>query len=56
MNLADGGDSSNKEINLLISADFYWKLVNGETKKIKDISLFTIKLILGWLLNGPAYC
>ena len=46
LGLADRGD-------LLIGADFYWKLVNGEKKKIKDVSLFSIKLILGWLLNGP---
>ena len=53
MSLADRGDSSNKEIDLLIGADFYWKLVNGETQKIKDASLFAIKSILRWLLNGP---
>ena len=33
LDLADRGDSSNKEINLLIGAAFYWKLVNGEKKK-----------------------
>ena len=53
LSLADRGDSSNKEIDLLIGADFYWKLVNGETQKIKDASLFAIKSILRWLLNGP---
>ena len=37
----------------MIDADFYWKVVNGETKKIKDVGLFAIKSILGWLLNGP---
>ena len=35
LNLADRGDSSNKEIDLSIGADIYWKLVNGETKKLK---------------------
>ena len=53
VNLADRGDSSNKEIDLLIGADFYWKLVNGETKRIKDIGLFAIKSILGLLINCP---
>ena len=53
LNLADRGDSSNKEIDLLIGADFHWKLVNGETYKIKDVGLFAIKLILEWLLNSP---
>ena len=37
----------------MIDADFYWKVVNGETKKIKDVGLFAVKSILGWLLNGP---
>ena len=49
LNLADGGDSCNKEIDLFIGVDFYWKLVNGETKKIKDVGLFAIKSILEWL-------
>ena len=53
VNLADRGDSSNKEIDLLIGADFYWKLVNDETKRIKDVGLFAIKSILGWLINDP---
>ena len=35
LKLAHRDDSANKEIDLLIGADFYWKLVNGETKKIK---------------------
>ena len=53
LNLADRGDSSNKEIDLLIGAELYWKLVNGVTEKIKDVSFFAIKSILGWLSNGP---
>ena len=36
LKLADRDYFPNKEINLLICADFNWKLVNGETeKKIK---------------------
>ena len=38
LDLADRTDSSNKEIDLLIGAHFYWKLVTGEMKKIKDVS------------------
>ena len=53
INLADRGISHNKEIDLLIGADFYWQLVNGETKRIKDVGLVAINSNLGWLLNGP---
>ena len=52
LNLVDWGHSSNEEIDLLTCVDFYWKLVNGETEKIKEVGLFTIKSILGWLLKG----
>ena len=52
LNLVDIGDSSNEKIDLLTCVDFYWKLVNGETEKIKDVGLFAINSILGWLLKG----
>ena len=55
VNLANEADFFNKEIDLLIGADFNYKLVKRDTKKkkIKDVRLFAIKSIYGWRLNVP---
>ena len=42
-----------KEIDLLIGADQYWNIVNGEVKRCGTTGLVAINSKLGWLLNGP---
>ena len=52
MDLADNGDNTKCEIDLLI-ADVYWKIVNGNLKKDNRTGLTAISSMLGWLINGP---
>ena len=42
LNLGDKDNSSNKNIDLLIGADYYWKIANVETKKIDIMGYFQL--------------
>ena len=53
LNLADNGDNTKCEIDLLIGANVYWKVVNGNLKKDNHTWLTVISSMLGWLINGP---
>ena len=47
----DGGDSD--EIDVLVGADLYWVLVDGEVKKNDSSSLAAIRSKFGSLVSGP---
>lgn len=47
----DAGGSG--EIDILISADLCWLLVDREFKKIQDSGLVTIRSKFGWLVSRP---
>ncbi|KAJ8978639.1 hypothetical protein NQ317_003289 [Molorchus minor] len=47
-----GGKEPINGISMLIGADNYWKIVNGETEKITS-DLIAVNTILGWTLHGP---
>ena len=53
LKLAGHGDKSNKEIDLLIGAYIYWKIVNGCVHIQPGSGLAVINSSLGWLVNGP---
>ena len=40
-------------IDVLIGADYYWNIVEGEIKKKNNERLIALKSKLGWLLSGP---
>ena len=42
LNLGDKDNSSNKNIDLLIGADYYRKIANVETKKIDTMGYFQL--------------
>ena len=42
-----------RDIDLLIGADYYWCVVEGETKRCGTEGLVAINSKLGWLLSGP---
>ena len=53
LNLADNGDNNDREIDVLIGADVYWKVVSGNIKKDENSGLTAISSFFGWLINGP---
>ena len=52
LDLSDVGDGS-QDIDLLIGADYYWTVIEGETKKCNADGLTAINSKLGWILSGP---
>ena len=52
LKLADYGDHPNREIDLLIWADIYWQIVNGNVHKHHKTGLAVVNSKLGWLING----
>lgn len=52
LELADDAGGSG-EIDILISADLCWLLVDREFKKIQDSGLVTIRSKFGWLVSRP---
>ena len=53
LNLADSGINSDSPIDMLIGADVYWKIVDGNIKKDDNSGLIAISSLLGWLISGP---
>ena len=53
MDLADSGDRRHDNIDILIGAGVYWKLVSGNIKKDDNSGLVAISSIFGWLISGP---
>ena len=54
LKLADKVSSGcSEEIEMLIGADIYWKLVSDKIKKDNNSGLVAIKSSFGWLINGP---
>ena len=55
--LASDDTNDHDEIDVLIGADFYWRLVDGETKQCdesaSDIGFRAISSKFGWMLSGP---
>ena len=51
VNLANEADFFNKEIDLLIGADFYCKLVKRDTKKKKKLKMY-VYLQLSQFMDG----
>ncbi|XP_057292350.1 uncharacterized protein LOC130615087 [Hydractinia symbiolongicarpus] len=49
--LADNNASDNKQIDVLIGANYYWNFVTGQIIKTEN-ALTTVQTILGWTLNG----
>ena len=49
--LADNGDNKG-EVDMLIGADMYWKVVNGNMNN-NNSGLIAISSMFGWLINGP---
>ena len=52
LDLADKGNGDSK-IDLLIGADFYWYIIEGELRRLISDGLTAVHLKLGWLLSGP---
>ena len=52
LNLADNGDNKGG-VDMLIGANMYWKVVNGNMKKDNNSGLIAISSMFGWLINGP---
>ena len=52
LDLADKG-SEGSEIDMLIGADFYWHVLEGEMIRCGSGGLIALKSKLGWLLSGP---
>ena len=46
-----GADHSN--IDILVGADYYWGIVDGEIKRCGSDGLVAVNSKLGWLLSGP---
>ena len=53
LQLADNGQGDKREVDLLIGADIYWKIVTGETRKDDNSGLIAINSGLGWIISGP---
>ena len=51
LDLADKG-SGESEIDMLIGADFYWHVLDGEMIRCGSGGLIALKSKLGWLLSG----
>ena len=51
LDLSDGKRDT-CEIDLLIGADYYWTIIEGEIRRCNDDGLTTINSKLGWLLSG----
>ena len=41
------------KIDLLVGADQYWNLVNGEVKRCNNGGLVVLNTRLGWILSDP---
>ena len=52
LDLADKG-KGDSNIDVLIGADYYWDIVEGEVKRENNEKLIALKSKLGWLLSGP---
>jgi hypothetical protein len=52
LELADQG-AGDSEIDLLIGADYYWHIIDGEVKRLNSEGLMAVKSKFGWLLSGP---
>ena len=52
LDLADKG-KGDSDIDVLIGADYYWDIVEGEIKRENNERLIALKSKLGWLLSGP---
>ena len=52
LDLADKGNGDS-EIDLLIGADFYWYITEGELRRLSSDRLTAVRSKLGWLLSGP---
>ena len=52
LDLADKGEGDS-DIDVLIGADYYWDIVEGEIKRENNERLIALKSKLGWLLSGP---
>ena len=52
LDLADKG-KGDSNIDVLIGADYYWDIVEGEIKRENNERLIALKSKLGWLLSGP---
>ena len=50
--MADRGEGDS-DIDVLIGADYYWDIVEGEIKRENNERLIALKSKLGWLLSGP---
>lgn len=54
LKLADPDDTlSNLQIEILIGADFYWKVMNSEAPVKLSDSLALVPSNFGWILSGP---
>ena len=56
LNLADTpsmSDSSDVEVDILIGADYYWKIITGTTKRGAKPGPVAVLTRLGWVLSGP---
>ena len=51
--LADDGNYSNLPIGVLLGSDYYWKIVDGDIRKVDNSGLVALNSALGWLLSGP---
>ena len=52
MRLADNNViKSNKEVELLVGANFYWNCITGRTRRISK-SLVACESVFGWILSG----
>ena len=52
LDLADKGNGDS-EIDLLIGADFYWYIIEGELRRLLSDGLTAVRSKLNWLLCGP---
>ena len=52
LDLADK-DKGDSDVDVLIGADYYWDIVEGEIKRENNERLIALKSKLGWLLSGP---
>lgn len=56
LKLADTSFSSNeKQIDILLGADYYWGFVTGETKRFENEDLVAINTAFGWVLSGNTH-
>ena len=55
MRLADNNiTTSNKEVELLVGANFYWSCTTGKTRRITK-TLMACESIFGWILSGSLH-